>query len=228
MTADRSSNATPDARRFDAVIFDLDGTLLDTERVAITAGLLALAELGHVVDPGVLRALVGVDTVTGTAILGRHLGVTLDHVRLDELWSVQILRAMDEGVPLMPGVETLLDELDAAGIPMAIATNSHSTSAANKLARSPIAGRIATVVAFDEVARGKPEPDVFLEAARRLGHPPRRTLVFEDSETGVAAARSAGMSVVHVPDIQKVANSAADHLAPDLLSGAVWAGLFAP
>lgn len=111
------------------------------------------------------------------------------------------------------------------GLPCAVATNSATATALGKLESAGIARHFAHVVGYDAVARPKPAPDVFAEAARRLGAAPGRCIAFEDSDTGVAAALAAGMHVVQVPDLQASGRAGAHHLAPSLVDGARRAGL---
>jgi HAD superfamily hydrolase (TIGR01509 family) len=216
--------ATPGGT-FAAVIFDLDGLLLDTERVSIDAGVAAVADLGHVVTPGFMMTLVGIDNRAGIVRLNAHLGTDMDADLLDLAWQRHSDRIMSAGVALRPGADILLARLSAAGMPHAVATNSRTRRAEEKLANSALAGRIATVVGYDLVPAGKPAPDVYLEAARRLGVDPAACLAFEDSDPGVAAALAAGMTVVQVPDLLPATGGRAHHLAATLLDGAAWAGL---
>lgn len=205
-----------------AVIFDLDGTLLDTEAITMAAGIEAFASMGIDVDPAFLHGLVGKDDKTGGAII-RAAFPDLDPLRFDRAWVAGSRRRMAAGIPLKPFARELLDLI---ALPRAIATSSGRESAARKLAvsRLPV---FAHVVTFDDVDRPKPAPDPYLMAARLLGVDPAACLAFEDSDTGAASARAAGMTVVQVPDLVPTDGRHAHHLAPDLLAGARAAGLIA-
>lgn len=210
-----------------AVIFDLDGTLLDTEAAGLEAGIEALAELGHTVDAATMRGLIGLDSPTALARLSTHLGVVLEQEHTMSHWRAAMERRCRSGVPVMAGVAELLDRIDSLGLPRGVATNSRTQGAISKLEASSLAGRFEVVIGFEQVARGKPAPDVFLEAARRLSVAPARCLVFEDSDVGTRGALAAGMTVVQVPD-QLASHALQAHFtAGSLLEGARWAGLMA-
>ncbi|KAF0676614.1 HAD family hydrolase [Profundibacterium mesophilum] len=215
----------PAGRPFAAEIFDLDGTLLDTESLGLEAGIEALAELGHNVDAATMRGLIGLDSPTALAVLSRHLGVVLEQERTMSHWRAAMARRCRSGVPVMEGALALLDRIDALGLPRAVATNSRTQGAVSKLEASSLAGRFEVVIGFEQVARGKPAPDVFIEAARRLGIAPARCLVFEDSDVGTRAALAAGMTVVQIPDQSARGPSGAHFLARTLAEGAAWADL---
>ncbi|WP_343080804.1 HAD family phosphatase [Ostreiculturibacter nitratireducens] len=213
--------------RFAAVIFDLDGTLIDTERQAIEIGLTVLSGMGFPVARDFLTSLVGVDEIEGQRRLAAHVGPGLDLGRLDAEWRAATRQAQDAGIPPMAGVEVLLADLARRGLPRAVATNSATASAVRKLRAAGLHGHfdMAHVVGFDAVPRAKPAPDLFVEAARRLGAAPSTCIAFEDSDTGTAAALAAGMTVVQIPDISPARTRRAHHLAESLLEGARAAGL---
>lgn len=187
---------------FAAVIFDLDGLLLDTERLALASGRAALARMGHEVGEDFFLTLVGIDAPEGHRRLCAHLGCDLDASELDRSWLAEMdLMIAASGIPLRPGVHAVLDALDRLDLPRAVATNSATARARTKLQAAGLAGRFPVIVGLTDVAAGKPAPDVYLEAARRLGADPARCLALEDSDTGVRAALAAGMTVVQVPDL---------------------------
>ncbi|MCX7645365.1 MAG: HAD family phosphatase [Rhodobacteraceae bacterium] len=208
---------------FDAAIFDLDGTLVDTERLVLEAGMEAFAALGHEPDVAFLVSLIGIAEAEARDRMHNRFAGRIDLDRLDRAWEAASRRRYDDGIPLKPGVPELLAGLGA--LPRAVATNSHTASARRKLAATGIAAHFAHVVGFDAVARPKPAPDVFLEAARRLGARPSGCIAFEDSAAGVAAALAAGMTVVHVPDLHGAAVEGAHFRADSLIEGARMAGL---
>jgi HAD superfamily hydrolase (TIGR01509 family) len=119
-------------------------------------------------------------------------------------------------VALMPGVHAVLDRLDALGMPRAVATSSRSANAMRKLQVSGLDTRIPIVVSSDLVAMGKPAPDIYLAAARRLNVAPGLCLAVEDADDGVNAAYRAGMQVVMVPDLK--APSAASRSRATIIS----------
>lgn len=211
--------------RFAAAIFDLDGTLIDTERRLMEAGAEVLAELGYDVDRTFLISLVGIDAGVGYTRLKAHIGPHFDEASFSKVWHGAAVRAFANGVPTMPGVEALLDRV--AHLPKAIATNSRTASAREKVAAAGLGRHFADrhILGCDAVPAAKPAPDVYLAAADRLGVAPDRCLAFEDSAAGVAAALAAGMVVVHIPDMAPAAGVQAHHRAKTILDGARAAGL---
>ncbi|QYK41873.1 MAG: HAD family phosphatase [Paracoccaceae bacterium] len=204
-----------------AVVFDLDGTLLDTEAITHAAGIAAFSAQGIAVDPTFLHSLVGVDDLTGAARI-RAAFPAMDLVAFAASWTVEVRARQAKGIPLKPGVAELLAAFPQ---PRAIATSSQAEAARRKLALTDLARHFPHVVTFDDVARPKPAPDAYLRAAALLGADPARCLAFEDSDTGAASAHAAGFTVVQVPDLLPTEGRHAHHVAPDLLSGARAAGL---
>lgn len=213
--------------RFAAVVFDLDGLLLDTERVAIQSGMAGMAALGHPVPESVLHDLVGVDDREGHRRICAWLGVDLDYAETSAALVRAFREKLEQGVPLRPGVHAMLDALDALNLPRAVATNSKTESANWKIAKAGLAGRFDAIVGVDQAGAAKPAPDVYLEAARQLGLEPAECLAFEDSDLGVRAALAAGMTVVQVPDMVPSAEGRAHFTAPDLQGAMALVGLAA-
>ncbi len=212
--------------RFDAVIFDMDGTLLETERMVVQAGLSAFRRMGLPERRDILEGMVG--TVGDSfAVMRAAFGATFDHGAFDAHWQEAVDRAFAAGIPLRPGVPDLFAHLDAIAMPRALATNSRTDAAHRHLAAAGIAGHfdVAHIHGRDRVARPKPAPDLFLHAARGLGADPARCLVFEDSDPGAEGALAAGMTVVLVPDQRLPGPVAVHHIAESLLAGARAAGL---
>lgn len=206
---------------YDALFFDLDGTLIDTESIALVTGLAAFAAHGHDVDELFMHSLVGKDEPTAARIIR----AALPHADLDAVnrhWREGFASGVDSGLTLKPGAAELLAQLRQ---PLAIVTSSGRAGAHRKLAVAGIAEAFAHVVTLDDVTAPKPAPDAYLLAASLFGLSPGRCLVFEDSETGAEAAHRAGCVVVQVPDVVPSQGRWAHHLAPDLLTGARMAGL---
>ncbi|EPX84204.1 haloacid dehalogenase superfamily, subfamily IA, variant 3 with third motif having DD or ED [Rubellimicrobium thermophilum DSM 16684] len=211
--------------RYDAVVFDLDGTLIDTESLCNAAGVEACAALGLPVSGEFFESLAGIDDRTRVQLIGEHVGTAVDLSAFLAAWDRLCIERFAQGIPLKPGAIELLEQIAAAGIPLALATSSRRGPAEDKLRMAGLARHFRTVVTFDDVAAPKPAPDAYLLAVDRLGVPPARALAFEDSETGARAAHAAGLTVVQVPDLHPTQGAHAHHVASSLLEGAAMAGL---
>lgn len=208
---------------YDALLFDLDGTLIDTEALALETGMAAFEQGGHPVERALLEALVGRDEPTSNAMLAAALpGADLNEIRAR--WMADFVAATESGrLVLKPDVEAILTATE--GMRRAVVTSSGRRGADRKMALIGLTPRFDLVITLDDVTRAKPAADPYLLAARRLSVDPSRCLVFEDSDTGSEAGRAAGCTVVQVPDVGQVSGRFAHHLAPDLMTGARMAGL---
>lgn len=217
---------------FDAVVFDLDGTLVDTESLCNETGVEACANLGVPVSLAFFEGLAGIDDRTRARLIEAEAGATLDLGAFLVEWDRLCSRRFAQGIPVKAGAFDLLGRIE---LPVALATSSRRGPAEEKIRGAGFAGRFATVVTFDDVAAPKPAPDPYLLACERLGVDPARALAFEDSEPGAASARAAGLTVVqvpdlhgpdlHGPDLRWTGGAHAHHVAPTLLDGARMAGL---
>jgi HAD superfamily hydrolase (TIGR01509 family) len=185
-----------------AVIFDMDGLLLDSERVAVTLIARAAAALGQPWGPELGLSLVGIGAQDSDVLIRRELGEHFPIAALRTTFDALYDAAISAGeIPLKPGVVGLFDLLEELGVPKAVATSTRRPRALSKLGAARLTGRLAAVICGDDVERVKPAPDVFLAAARALSVEPEGCLVLEDSNAGVRGAQAAGMSVVMVPDL---------------------------
>ena len=185
----------------DAVIFDMDGLLLDTERLQRDAMTGAGRALGYPFDDLLFERIVGIHRDGNRVTLAEHFGAEfpLDAFYLDS--DARFAGLSAGGIPLRPGVVELLDHLAARGVPCGVATSTLSPRAEQHLRHVGLFDRFATVVTRSDVERPKPAPDPYLLAAERLGARPAHCLALEDSPNGIRAAAAAGMAVVMIPDI---------------------------
>src|SRR6185437_10757470 len=183
-----------------AVVFDMDGLLVDTE-VLIRDLMMEIArQFGAELPMSVFRRMVGLGSASD-AVARAHFGPAFPFEAYARELERRIYAVVDAGVSLKPGVIELLDHLQAAEVPAAIATSSSHRAVERTLAPSGILPRFRAVVAAGDYARGKPCPDPFLAAADKLGVDPTSCLALEDSHNGVRAACAAEMMTVMVPDL---------------------------
>jgi HAD superfamily hydrolase (TIGR01509 family) len=211
----------------EAVVFDLDGLMFDTEVLYDEVGDILLRRRGYRFTPELKRRMMGRPArISLQMMIDDHgLDTTVDQLQAesDELFA----GILPTRLAPMPGLEPLLVALETAALPKAIATSSGRKYTETVLDQFGWRKRFAFLLTAEDVARGKPDPEVYLTAARRLDVPPRRILVLEDSENGCRAASSAGAVTVAVPaaDLRHhdfdaatlVADSLADRRIYDLL-----------
>jgi pseudouridine 5'-phosphatase len=183
------------------VIFDLDGTLLDTERLYTEATQAVVGRFGKVYDWSVKRLVIGGDPRAGALRVVEHLQLPISP---DEYLEEReaILRELCLQVQPMPGAVALVSQLAALMVPLGIGTSSQRELCELKLAAQSFAHHFACIVCSDDegIARAKPAPDIFLAVAERLRARPEQCVVLEDTPNGVKAARAAGMDVIAVID----------------------------
>ncbi|MFI6373175.1 HAD family hydrolase [Streptomyces sp. NPDC050546] len=194
---------TAEGSALQAVLLDMDGTLVDTEGFWWEVEAEVFASLGHTLDESWRHVVVGGPMTRSAGFLIEATGadITLDEltVLLNDGFEERIGRAL----PLMPGAGRLLAELYEYEIPTALVSASHRRIIDRVLA-SLGAHHFRLTVAGDEVPRTKPHPDPYLAAAAGLGAEPARCAVIEDTATGVAAAEAAGCQVVAVPSVAPI------------------------
>jgi HAD superfamily hydrolase (TIGR01509 family) len=191
-------------KKCSAVIFDLDGLILDTESIARIAWKQAAADFGFVLDDDLYQKLIGLVTPDIGEVLRDAFGATFcAEEAIQRAYGHFDEYIEKNGIEIKPGFFEVIELLDKAGIPRAIATSSSKAFAGKKFAASGLVGKFSVVVCGDEVQNGKPAPDIFLAAAKKLGVTPQRCLVFEDSDNGIKAAHRAGMTIILIPDLKQ-------------------------
>ena len=197
-------NSTPDIIRlqpFEAVIFDMDGTLLDTESVFKTIVFEVCTELGFEMTDALHMSMVGGSHEHTNKLLLESYGVSFPYTLFDERCRVIMRERSHGGVPVKPGALELVQELRERNIPTAVATSSRNPHAQHHLTAAGLFDMFETIVTRDDVVHPKPHPEPYLTAASRLGVDPLKCLALEDSHSGVRAAHAAGMQTIMVPDL---------------------------
>jgi HAD superfamily hydrolase (TIGR01509 family) len=202
---------------FDAVIFDNDGLLFDTEDAWTRAETTLFARRGGTFTADHKRALLGTSVTESAVKLEAMLGLPGEGARLMEELHELVMNEVRGGVPTRPGGRDLVVRVRAAGVPVGLATNSSRPFVDLVLAASDFGDDdFDTVVTADDVELAKPAPDIYLAACRALGADPLRSVALEDSPPGVAAARNAGMYVIGVPYFEDHTLDGASLIAPSL------------
>lgn len=183
----------------DAVIFDLDGVLLDSEGAWDAARRELVEETGGVWRNGATRAMLGMSSPEWSAYVRDELGVPREPSEISDDVVRRLLIGYRERLPLLPGAREAVDRLSARW-PLGLASSSNREVIDLVMEHGGFARYFAAWVSSEEVGRGKPAPDVFAEAARRVGADPGRCVAVEDSHNGILSARSAGMRVLVIPN----------------------------
>lgn len=186
---------------FQAAIFDMDGTILDTESVFRTIVFEVCTDLGFEMTDAVHLSMVGGSHERTSQLLIEAYGVSFPYSLFDERCRVIMRERSHAGVPVKRGAREFIGALRERGIPTAVATSSRHPHAQHHLTAAGLFDLFDTVVTRDDVVNPKPHPEPYLTAARRLGIEPAHCLALEDSHAGVQAAHAAGMQTVMVPDL---------------------------
>ena len=213
---------------FDAIIFDMDGLLLDTEKLSYQSFISTAAAYDQTFQFDDYRQLIGRNAKTGIEILRRMLPAGIDAAEFKDDWLDAYRQLIDHHIEVKPGAHHLLACLAKMQVPRAVATSSSGTKARAILDRVGLWQFIPHLTGGDEVKAGKPAPDVYLDAAKKLGVDAPRCSAFEDSETGITAALAAGMRVIQIPDLiaaERAPAPPAYYHASSLLDGAALLGI---
>jgi HAD superfamily hydrolase (TIGR01509 family) len=214
-----------------AVIFDLDGVLLDSEVVWNEVKREVTEETGGRWREDAPRAMMGMSSAEWSRYLHDELAVPLDPPAINDAVVARVRERYERDLPLLPGARDAVERLGARW-PLGLASSSNRPIIDLFLDRSGLADRFALTVSSEEVGRGKPAPDVYLAAVERLGAAPGDTAAIEDSSNGIRAAHAAGMRVVAIPNPHyppsedalgqaDVVLESLDRLTPEVVTGEV-------
>jgi HAD superfamily hydrolase (TIGR01509 family) len=192
------TDARHGSRLLQAVLWDMDGTLVDTEPVWIAAEFELAARHGATWSREDALNLVGRDLLDSGRYIQQHMRLAMRPEQVVEALLDRVVEVVQQGVEWCPGARELLDQQQRAGVPAALVTMSYRRLADAIVSALP-EGTFDVTVVGDEVGNGKPHPEPYLTAARALGVDPRRCIAIEDSTTGATSAQTAGCHVLAVP-----------------------------
>ena len=207
-------------RELKGVIWDMDGLLLDTERVSHDCWTAASQSMGQQVEESIFKGIIGMNRKSWEAKLRNDLDHQLDVDRLIELANEHYTRAIEAGVPMKVGARDCLDWLDSKQVPQALATSTSRSYTMRKLEPHGLKPYFQSMVTGDQVEHGKPHPEIFNRAAEGMDLAANDCIVFEDSRLGVLGAAASGAEVALVFDIavhDEESLSKADHRFDTLL-----------
>ena len=212
-------------------MFDMDGLLLDTERVCRDAFIQTLAEFeipDHIDPDLVFQSMVGLRSADSNAAFTRALGAHVNAETFNPIWDKRIDAELNREVPVKPGAMALFQQLTMLQIPIGVVTSTKTDRARHHLHEAGLLAFVSDVVGGDLVKSGKPDPEGYIKMASVLGHAPENCAAFEDSNTGIRAAVASGARAVQVPDLvppTAEVRALGHHIANDLLAGAKQVGL---
>ena len=185
-----------------AVLFDMDGLMFDTETLALRAWDYAGKQMGFSPDPEMTLKITGINGADARKVVETYLGSNIDHKQIFRLMEQYYnFTFQHEGIPIKEGLGELLDYLRRREIPAAVATSSGRNRTERNLELAGVSGFFGAIVCGNEVARGKPHGDIYLNAANLLGKDTKECLVLEDSPNGIKAGIDAGCVTIAIPDI---------------------------
>lgn len=197
---------------FEGAIFDMDGLMFDTEPIWTESWAPALASVGKEYPHGLANAVRGTSGKSMEAIISRFVP-DVDAALVREKVYAMVHARVQQGVPKKPGLDELLAYLAEQGVPMAVASSSALEVIKTNLANGGVSEYFGELVTGAGMAHPKPEPDIFLKTAEAMGVDPARTLVFEDSLSGVRAGVAGGFLTIMVPDLVAPDDYAKEHAA---------------
>ncbi|MGN0578931.1 MAG: HAD family hydrolase [Ruminiclostridium sp.] len=187
------------------VIFDKDGTVVDTEPLHLKMWVSALKERGYPATDEILKECIGLNYPSMDTLLKGYFGESFDIWEHYEYVNLLVKEyELENGIPVKKGFTELSDYLISRGIRSVVATSSMHEEAQFCLKQAGIGDRFDFIVGGDEIENGKPAPDIFLKAAEKAGASPDECVIFEDSSNGVRAALAAGIKCFYIPDMKEI------------------------
>jgi HAD superfamily hydrolase (TIGR01509 family) len=185
-----------------AVVFDVDGLLLDTERIVMSAFFTACRKCNYEPDEQLFYRSLGGNETTSKALLLSHYRKDFPWDTFNAFWTeISDEAFFSKPIPVKPGVHSLLEYLTNTPVKIAIATSSQTQKAQKKLANAGITQHFDLVFGGDKVQHPKPYPDIYIGTCQKLNEEPAFCLALEDSDNGVRSALSAGLNVIQIPDL---------------------------
>ena len=184
-----------------ALLSDMDGLLLDTERLSFVTFNIIAARYGFSDDGSIFNQLIGLNREGHQRVFSQLLPAGIDPDAFDAAWKDEFMAMLEEDVPLKPGARQVLAWLAERNVPIALVTSTRTAKAEMLMQRTGLDAFLDIIIGGDQVTAGKPAPDIYLKAATHLGKAAPDCLAFEDSANGVRAAHAAGARVIQVVDL---------------------------
>lgn len=198
------------------VIFDMDGTMFDTERLSTKGWIYAGKKLGVDIPVALTDSFRGRNPQSIRSMFAEYFGDKLDYDEARAVKHEYFDEVTKDSVPFEEGLMELLEYLKENDIPTAVATSTEKKRASRLLHVSGVENMITACIYGDMIEKGKPEPDIFLKAAELIGQDPKECLVLEDSAPGLLAGKAAGGYTIYVPDIAVVPKEAKEGITAEL------------
>lgn len=184
-----------------AILSDMDGLLLDTEKLSFETFNTIAARHGFSDDGSIFNRLIGLNRESHRRVFAESLPGGIDPLAFDDQWKAEFMAMLDQGIPLKPGARQMLSWLSGQGVPIALVTSTRTAKAEMLMQRTGLDAFLDAVIGGDQVTSGKPAPDIYLKGAAALGIEASACIAFEDSANGVRAAHASGARVIQVVDL---------------------------